>query len=116
MSVQLPAESFAETRACLEARARSVPSTARRPGTSVSVTPSARSSLRPHPARPTAATASASASPYVVVVHVPLATQVDESGEGSALAGELERDGLISTETLRQIACDATSPSGSTTT
>jgi hypothetical protein len=49
-----------------------------------------------------------SASPYFVVVHVPLAALVDESGESSALAGELERDGLISTETVHQIACDAT--------
>ena len=37
-----------------------------------------------------------------------MATLVDDDGEGSALAGELERDGLISTETLRRIACDAT--------
>ena len=37
-----------------------------------------------------------------------MATLVDDDGEGNALAGELERDGLISTETLRRIACDAT--------
>ena len=43
-----------------------------------------------------------------MVVHVPLAALVDESGESTDLAGELERDGLISTETVRQIACDAT--------
>ena len=42
MSVQLPPESFAETRACLEARARRSPPTARRPGTSASVTPSSK--------------------------------------------------------------------------
>ncbi len=48
------------------------------------------------------------ASPYFVVVHVPLEALVDESGEASDLAGELERDGLISTETVQQIACDAT--------
>ena len=48
------------------------------------------------------------ASPYFVVVHVPLAALVDESGETTGLAGELERDGLISCETVRHIACDAT--------
>ena len=48
------------------------------------------------------------ASPYFVVAHVPLAALVDAVGEESALAGELERDGLISTETVRRLACDAT--------
>src|SRR6202035_136791 len=33
---------------------------------------------------------------------------VDESGQETALSGELERDGLISCETVRRIACDAT--------
>jgi hypothetical protein len=50
----------------------------------------------------------APASPYFVVVHVPIAALVGESGEQSGLAGELERDGLISVETVRQVACDAT--------
>jgi hypothetical protein len=45
------------------------------------------------------------ASPYIVVVHAALETLADESSE---LAGELERDGLISAETVRRIACDAT--------
>jgi hypothetical protein len=40
-----------------------------------------------------------------VVVHVPLTTLVDESSE---LPGELERDGLLSPETVRRMACDAT--------
>jgi hypothetical protein len=44
-------------------------------------------------------------SPYVVVVHAALETLADES---SALAGELEREGLISAETVRRLACDAT--------
>ena len=44
-------------------------------------------------------------SPYTVVVHAPLETLADESSE---LAGELERDGLISAETVRRLACDAT--------
>ena len=45
------------------------------------------------------------ASPYVVVLHAPLETLADESSE---LAGELERDGLISADTVRRLACDAT--------
>ena len=47
-------------------------------------------------------------SPYVVVVHAPLGALVDESGQESALAGDLERHGLIDAETLQRIACDAT--------
>ena len=39
------------------------------------------------------------------MVHAPLETLADESSE---LAGELERDGLISGETVRRLACDAT--------
>jgi hypothetical protein len=104
LSVQLPPEAYAETRACLEARARAVPSDGETPwdqrlcdafceiiGSSA------------HPGPPTR-----SASPYFVVVHVPLGALVDEAGEASALGGELERDGLISTETVQRIACDAT--------
>jgi len=33
---------------------------------------------------------------------------IDESGEGSELAGELERDGLLNVGTVQRIACDAT--------
>ena len=108
VSVQLPPESFAETRACLEARARAVPSDGETPWDQrlcdafVEVIRSSAPGAA-HPGTP-----AASASPYVVVVHVPLEALLDESGEGSALAGELERDGLISTEVVRRIACDAT--------
>ena len=108
VSVQLPPESFAETRACLEARARAVPSDGETPWDQrlcdafVEVIRSSAPGAA-HPGTP-----AASASPYVVVVHVPLEALLDESGEGSALAGELERDGLISTEIVRRIACDAT--------
>jgi hypothetical protein len=42
------------------------------------------------------------------VAHVPLAALVDEAGETSDLAGDLERGELISRETVRRIACDAT--------
>jgi hypothetical protein len=103
MTVQLPPESFAETRTCLEARARSVPSDGETPWDQRlcdAFVALIRSSGRTSNA--------ATPSPYFVVVHVPLAALVDESSETTELGGELERDGLISVETVRQITCDAT--------
>jgi hypothetical protein len=105
MTVQLPPESFAEARTCLEARARHVPSDGATPWDQrlcdgfVELIRSANAG---------ASDPAAAVSPYVVVVHVPLATLLDDEGESSDSAGELERGGLISTETVRQIACDAT--------
>ena len=52
MTVQLPPESFAETRACLEARVGESPRTARRLGTSACATPSWRRSARRRPGAP----------------------------------------------------------------
>jgi hypothetical protein len=57
-----------------------------------------------------------SASPFFVVVHVPLEALVDGGGDGDGdgdggstqLAGELERDDLIDCATVQRIACDAT--------
>jgi uncharacterized protein DUF222 len=99
MTVQLPPEAFAETRSSLEARARKVPSDGETPWDQRlcdGFLELIRSAHRGGPA---------TASPYFVVVHVPLAALLDEE---STLAGDLERDGLISTEVVRQIACDAT--------
>jgi hypothetical protein len=102
MTVQLPPESFAETRTCLETRARNVPSDGETPWDQrlcdafVELIRLANSGASDPAAAP---------SPYFVVVHVPLGALVDESSD---LAGELERDGLISAETVREIACDAT--------
>ena len=47
-------------------------------------------------------------NPFFVVAHVPLADLVDETGDKSELAGELEHHGLIDVETVQRIACDAT--------
>ena len=47
-------------------------------------------------------------SPFFVVAHVPLEALVDDAGEKSELAGELEHHGLIDVETVQRIACDAT--------
>ena len=104
-TVQLPSESYAETRACLEARARQVPSDGetrwdqRLCDAFLEVI---RSSV------PGTNGGRSTSSPYVVIAHVPLVALIDESGEATELAGELERDGLISCETVRRIACDAT--------
>ena len=105
MSVQLPAESFAETRSCLEARARKVPSDGETPWDQRlcdAFSEIIRTSIAGASGRAT------TTSPYFVVLHVPLAALVEEGGRSTELAGELERDGLISIETVRQIACDAT--------
>ena len=48
------------------------------------------------------------ASPYFVVVHAPLAALIDDAGESTALAGELEHHGLIDCDMVQRIACDAT--------
>ena len=103
MSVQLPPESFAETRACLEARARKVPSDGETPWDQRLCDAFLELIRSAHPGGRATTT-----SPYFVVVHVPLSALFDEEGETSELAGDLERDGLINTETVRQVACDAT--------
>jgi hypothetical protein len=44
----------------------------------------------------------------VVVAHVPLSALRDEEGGPTAVAGELERGGLIDAETVQRLACEAT--------
>jgi Domain of unknown function (DUF222)/HNH endonuclease len=103
MTVQLPTESYAETRACLHARARQIPSDGETP-LDQRLCDAFVGMVRASNGRKSTSTS----SPYFVVAHVPLAALVDESGKATDLAGELERDGLISSETVRRIACDAT--------
>jgi len=102
MTVQLPPESFAETRSCIQSMARDIPSDGETPwdqrmcdGFMGLVRSRSKGDA-------------IIKSPYFVVVHVPLAALVDGSGEDSDLAGELEQDGLLSAGTVQQIACDAT--------
>jgi hypothetical protein len=105
MSVQLPPESYAETRTCLETRARQNTSDGETPWDQRlcdAFLEVIRSEV------PGASGRATTASPYLVVVHAPLAALVEEDGEATGLAGELERDGLISVETVQEIACDAT--------
>ena len=103
MTVQLPAESFAETRNCIESMARDIPSDGETPWDQ-RMCDGFMGLVRSQSGGSDGATK----SPYFVVVHVPLAALIDESGEGSDLAAELERDGLLSTVTVQRIACDAT--------
>ncbi len=106
VTAQLPAESYAEAKACLEARAKEVPSEGETPWDHrlcdaymdvIRTSGGGVSGPRPR------------ANPYFVVVHVPLGALVEgAAGETTELAGELERDGLISTEVVHKIACGAT--------
>ncbi len=59
---------------------------------------------------PTTATTTTTTAPnpFFVVAHVPLEDLVDETGDKSELAAELEHHGLIDLETVQRIACDAT--------
>lgn len=98
VTAQLPAETFAEVRGTLEAQAREIPSDGETPWDQRlcdAFVGMVRSSGSP----------SRAAAAYTVVAHVPLATLLDETSE---LPGELERDGLISVDTVRRVACDAT--------
>ena len=76
MSVQLPPESFAETRACLEARARTVPSDGETPWDQ-RLCDAFVEIIRSSGPGPTAGPPTA-ASPYFVVAHVPLDALVDD--------------------------------------
>ena len=117
VTAQLPAESYAEAKACLEAVAREIPSEDE--VSSAGETPSegqTRWDQRLCDAfkevirtRASGTSNGAKApSPFFVVAHVALGALVEESGQASELAGELEHDGLIDTETVQKLACDAT--------
>ena len=98
VTAQMPPESYAEVKSCLETKARALPSDGetrwdqRLCDVYLEIFGSDRAAAQ-------------GASPYVVVVHAPLETLAEESSE---LAGELERGGLIDAETVRRLACDAT--------
>ncbi len=97
VTAQLPPESYAEVRSTLEARAKQMPSDGETRWDQ-RVCDAFLETVRSPSQR-------GSSSSHVVVVHVPLAAVAEETSE---LAGELERGDLISGETIRRIACDAT--------
>ena len=103
MTVQLPPESFAETRSCIESMARDIPSDGETPWDQ-RMCDGFMGLVRSRSKGDDGATK----SPYFVVVHVPIAALTDETGEDTDLAGDLERGGLLSAGTAQQIACDAT--------
>jgi hypothetical protein len=105
ITAQLPAESYARTKACLEARARKVPTDGGTPWDQRLCDGFLELMLSPAPG---AFGPAATSSQEFVVVHVPLEALVDDSIEPTDLAGELGRDGLIDVETVQRIACDAT--------
>ena len=112
VTAQLPAESYAEAKACLEARARQIPSEGEVSSEGQTPTEGQRrwdqrlcdafSDLMG------SSGGAASASSFFVVAHVALEALVEEPGAATELAGELEHDGLIDTETVKRFACDAT--------
>jgi hypothetical protein len=105
MTVQLPPESFAEARARLESMAKEIPSVDTETSWDQRMADAFMGLIRC--GQDGGGEASVS-SPYFVVVHAPVAALLDETDEESDLAGDLERGGLLSIETVRRIACDAT--------
>ena len=109
VTAQLPREAYAEVRTCLEARAKQFESDGET-AFDQRVADAFLSLIRTAVGGGRDGTA-----PYTIVAHVPLAALLDEeltigSGvrEQTELAGELERGGLLSMETVRRLACDAT--------
>jgi uncharacterized protein DUF222 len=99
VTAQLPTETYAEVKVCLEAKAKQTPSDGE-----------TRWDQRLCDAfvgtvRSGVGGGKESAAPFTVVAHVPIDVLVDGSSE---LPGELERQGLIDAETVRRVACDAT--------
>lgn len=104
MVVQLPAESFAEARSCLESMAKEIPSGDGETSWDERMADAFMGLVRGGRNEP----GSSPGAPYFVVVHTPLAALLDESGNASELAGDLERGGLLRVEVVRRLVCDAT--------
>jgi len=102
VTAQLPPDSYAEVRTCLEARAKRIPSDGETPWDQ-RLCDGFLSLVR------TGGRGRGARSPYFVVAHVALGALIDrESGRATELAGDLERGGLIDLETIHRVACDAT--------
>jgi hypothetical protein len=97
VTAQFPSESYAEVRTALEAEAKRLPSDGETPWDQRlcdAFLGVVRSTRAPN-----------ADSRFTVVIHAPIDILVDDECE---LTGELERRGLISADTVRRIACDAT--------
>ena len=98
VTAQLPSETYAEVRGCLEATAKRLPSDGqtrwdqRLCDALVATVRAGGNGGRPP-------------SPYTVVAHAPIDVLIDDTSD---LPGELERHGLIDAATVRRVACDAT--------
>ena len=102
ISAQLPRESFVETKARLHALLGEIPSDGETP------LDQRRADAFMELIRSSGGETTKKGSPFFVVAHVPLTALVEDSGEETGLAGELEGHGLIDCETVQRIACDAT--------
>jgi hypothetical protein len=101
MTVQLPPESYAEAKSRLEALAKEIPSADGETTWDQRMADAFMGLIR-------SGQGGAGTSPYFVVVHVAASGLLDESGEASELAGDLERGGLLNLEVVRRVVCDAT--------
>jgi hypothetical protein len=128
VSLQVPKEEYARTKACVDSWAAALPSDEEAPldqrrcdgfmGIVDSATPGGGGGGggpggHGGPGGPggpggTSSDPATAPNPFFVVAHVPLEALVEESGETSELAAELEHHGLIDVETVQRIACDAT--------
>jgi len=127
MSLQLPSQDYARTKACVDAYGAGVASEDKMPldqrrcdgfmGIIDSVTPgpsndptspSTPTSIPTTPTTPKTPSPPSAPNPFFVVAHVPLLSLVDGTRDKSELAAELEHAGLIDLETVQRIACDAT--------
>jgi len=102
MSLRLPAEDYAATKACIDTWAVAVPSAEETP-LDQRRCDGFTGLMASGPSKEKTA-----ANPFFVVAHVPLGSLTDDAGHTSDLAAELEHDGLIHVETVQRIACDAT--------
>jgi Domain of unknown function (DUF222)/HNH endonuclease len=105
MSLQLAPESYAEAKACLVAQAKAIHSEGETRWDQ-RLCDGFLALIRSATAGSTSR--STTASPHVVVLHVPLDALVDEDAEGTELVAELEHGGLVDAQTIQRLACDAT--------
>ena len=98
VTAQLPSETYAEVRGCLEATAKRLPSDGETRWDQ-RLCDAFVASIR------SGGNGGRAAAAYTVVAHAPIEVLLDDASD---LPGELERHGLIDVETVRRVACDAT--------